>query len=676
MSASKTIAESYLWDFDPSKRQPELLKAWKHFIASGKIPAQVVPDYIAESWRRSREYNIDPHRISAESYLSPEAYRKRIDRSRRIVNLASPIIENLFESFGASRYVVSLYDSKGYHLIRLAQPEDLKLREQHGLVAGLCFDETSVGTTGFSLACLLRRPVRMIGCEHYLELLHHVSGVYAPIINPRTNDAVGVIAVGGTVLVEYPQAESIVVAASTAIENLLELDQAKTETVIYSRSLQMTIDSLEDGIVVLDHLGNIREMNLAARQALKLGRGAAEKKKITELPDGAPLGEVVAEALQFADREVYQSEIQLGDNSYLVKVKSIRKENDTAHGVLIQLKNIRDLSQMLHDITVEQPRYALDSIVGSSASISEIKNLARTAARTDAPVIIEGESGTGKEMIAQAVHNASVRKWKPFVAVNCAAIPVELIESIIFGHKKGAFTGAVRTHIGKFELAHEGTLFLDEIADMPKTMQAKMLRALEEGRIERVGGEKPITVNVRIVSASNKNLLEQVHQKLFRQDLFFRLNVFRVTIPPLRERKEDIADLAHLFVDEFMPVFEKRVSKLSSAYIQCLLDYDWPGNVRELRNAVQYSMARLNGRTLRPEHLEGFFPGVGEDHPLIKRNTAGSLILSEFEKKMIRDALKLYSGNKTEAAKALGIGRATLYRKLKTMQALNLNVPY
>lgn len=669
MSPTKTTIESYSWDFDPSKRQPELLKVWKSFVATGKIHPQIVPDYIAESWQRSREYGIDPHRISPKSYLSPAAYRERVESSRRIKILASPIIENLFESFGASRYVVSLYDSKGYHLMRLAQAKDLLLREQHGLVAGLCFDETSVGTTGFSLACRLRRPVRMVGCEHYLEMLHHVSGVYAPIINPRSNDVVGVIAVGGTVLVEYPQAESIVVAASTAIENLLELDQAKTETVIYSRSLEMTIDSLEDGIVVIDQRGNIREMNLAARQTLMVRQGEAEKKKITELSNAGPLVDIMEAALQFENHEDYQSEIQMGDHSYLVKAKSIRKENDTTHGVLIQLKNIRDLSQMLHDITVEQPRYTLGSIVGSSASISEIKNIAGTAARTEAPVIIEGESGTGKEMVAQAVHNASIRRRKPFVAVNCAAIPMELIESIIFGHKKGAFTGAIRTHIGKFELAHEGTLFLDEIADMPKTMQAKMLRAIEDGRIERVGGEKPITVDVRIVSASNKNLLNQVRQNLFRQDLFFRLNVFRITIPPLRERREDIVDLARLFVDEFMPVFQKRVSKLSAAYTQCLLDYGWPGNVRELRNAIQYSMARLSGRTLMPVHLEGFFPGVGEEHPLIERNTAGNLSLSESEEKLIWDALKLHGGNKTEAAKALGIGRATLYRKLRSMQA-------
>ena len=668
MSPHPHIRASSSWDFDPSKRQPELLAAWQKFIDTGEIAGDVVRPDIAASWRRSREYGVDPHRISPKSYLSPKAYRQRVEQGNRIVKLASPIMENLFESFGASRYIVALYDEKGYHLMRLAQPEDLRLREENGLTLGICFDEKSVGTSGFSLACRHRRPVRMIGCEHYMKTLHHISGVYAPIFHPRSGEIVGVIAVGGTVLVEYPQADSIVVAASTAISNLLELDQAKTETAIYSRSLQMTIDSLEDGILVVDHLGNIRGMNLTARQALRIDRGSSGPQNISDHHFAAALSEIVDETLRFGKRETQQPEIQLGDHSYLVKAKCIRTENDTPQGVLVQLKNIRDLSQMLHDVTVEQPRFTLDAVVGKGASIAAVKSMAKTAARTDAPVIIEGESGTGKEMIAQAIHNAGSRRWKPFVAVNCAAIPVELIESIIFGHKKGAFTGAVRTHIGKFELAHEGTLFLDEVGEMPMTMQAKMLRAIEEGKIERVGGEKPIKIDVRIVSATNKNLLEQVRQNLFRKDLFFRLNVFRISLPPLRERIGDLVDLTHLFVAEFSRLFERQVFRVSQAYLRRLQDHTWPGNVRELRNAVQYSMARLNGRTLKPEHLEGFFPADQAQPETGERGASQNLSLSELETTLIRDALKQHSGNKTEACKSLGIGRATLYRKLKAMR--------
>ena len=311
MNSAIQSNESYSWDFDPSNRQPELLNAWKTFIDSGKINNRIIPDHIAESWRRSRENNIDPHHFSPKSYLNAKAYRKQVKQNSRLIDLASPIIENLFESFGAKRYIVSLYDAKGYHLMRLAQPMDIKLREDHGLVTGLCYDETSVGTSGFGLARRLRRPVKVIGCEHYLEPLHHISGVYAPIINRRTNTLIGVIAVGGAVLVEHHQAESIVVAASTAIENLLELDQTKTEMLIYSQSLQMTIDSLEDGIIVLDHLGNIREMNLMARQTLKLGGSVAENSNIGKLPYASPLAEIVTKALRYGNREVVDPKCEL-----------------------------------------------------------------------------------------------------------------------------------------------------------------------------------------------------------------------------------------------------------------------------------------------------------------------------------------------------------------------------
>ena len=448
-----------------------------------------------------------------------------------MVELATPIIKNLFESFGASRYVVALYDADGYHLVRMAQVDDLILREKAGLRSGLCFDERHMGTTGFGLAKRLKKPLRVIGCEHYISLMHHVSGVYAPIFEPHSREVVGVIAVSGATLVEYPQAESIVVTASTAIESLLELDRAKKEMFIYSKSLEMTVESLEDGLVLVDKSGVIREMNLAARQAIGLSYNDALNQNIADLALCAPLREMVASVLAAPKREVHQVECQLGGGVFLAKAKGVRQAKRLVQGVLIQLKNVQDLSRMLHEVTEAQPRYKMESLVGSSQAMIRIKELAGVAAGTEAPVIIEGESGTGKEVVAQAIHNAGARRWKPFVAVNCAAVPTELIESTIFGHNRGAFTGAVRTHIGKFELANGGTLFLDEIGDMPKTMQAKMLRAIEEGKIERVGSERPLPVDVRILSATNRDLLDLVQRGLFREDLFFRLNVFRIMIP-------------------------------------------------------------------------------------------------------------------------------------------------
>ncbi|MBW2000431.1 MAG: sigma 54-interacting transcriptional regulator [Deltaproteobacteria bacterium] len=660
--------QSSAWGFDPSTQQPELLRAWNRFQETGHPDPDVVSPHIAESWIRSRRHNIDPFGLPCDS-LEQDEYRKRVQASAGLINLATPIIENLFESFGSSRYVVALYDSDGYHLLRLAQPEDIRLRENLGLKIGLCFDERSAGTCGFSLAKISKQMIRIAGCEHYLKLLHNLVGIYAPILEPRSRKVIGVIAVGGASLLQYPQTESIVVAARTAIENLLELDRAKRRLFIYSKSLQFAIDFQDDAIILVDRKGRVYEMNQAARKALGLYEEDVTRLHIADVKQFMPISKIITDALLLSDQETIEAECRLGNNMYLLKAQGVRKSGENIEGVLVQMKSVRDLSKICREMTVEQPRYTFEHIVGSSKAIQEVISLARFAARVDGPVVIEGESGTGKELVAQAIHNASRRKHKPFIPVNCAAIPSELIESTIFGHEKGAFTGAVRTHMGKFEMADSGTFFLDEISDMPKTMQAKMLRAIEEGKIDRVGGTRPILVDVRILSATNKDLFELVRSGLFREDLYYRLNVFRIFIPPLRERKEDIIDLIYKMVDEFSAIYEKHLFQVSKGYIDRLLDYDWPGNVRELKNAIQYSIARLEGDSLLAAHLDGFFRHEKrpESHLPEKSEAKGMARLVDLERKMIIETLRSHNDNKTEAARALGISRATLYRKLKSL---------
>ncbi len=652
------------WGYDPSKRQPKLFKAWQRFIKSGEIEKDIVPSHVAESWVRSRDYNIDPYHISADAYLPEDQYRKLIHRNKHLINIASPILKNLFESFGKAYYVVALYDRNGYHLVRLAQPEDLRMREKQGIRMGLRFDEETVGTCGVSLVKRLKKTLRVVGCEHYLSLLHQLSSVYAPIFRPKTDDLLGVIAVGGASFIHYPYAESIVVAASTAIENLLELDKAKEELSVYSKSLQLTIDSLDDGIIVVDRNGHVYEMNMPARKLLGLGPADNLDMPVSSLPSCEPLNELIQGALNAPDPKSGRTECRIGPKTFIVEVKSAYDEWGHVKGVLVQMKDIQDLSRTFQGVAEHQPRYSIENIIGSSKAIGEIKHLIQIAASSEGPVIIEGESGTGKEIVAQAIHNASNRRNKPFVAINCAAIPLELIEATIFGHEKGAFTGATRTQIGKFELAENGTLFLDEIADMPEPMQAKMLRAIGERRIERVGGKDPISIDVRILTATNKNLIEQVQKVKFRQDLFYRLNVFRIVIPPLRERKEDIPDLVYHFINEFAPVLKKRILKVSKSFIDALTEQPFPGNVRELRNAIQYSMAGTDAGTLTAANLKGFFlHGSLDEKKNIKIPGKGER-LAEIEKQIIQDTLKACRGNKTKAARMLGIGRATLYRRL------------
>ncbi|MCK4820618.1 sigma 54-interacting transcriptional regulator, partial [bacterium] len=450
---------------------------------------------------------------------------------------------------------------------------------------GLCFDERNVGTCGFSLVKRLGKPLQITGCEHYSAMLHYVTGAYAPIFEPNTKKLIGVFGVAGAKTLPNPHTLAIVVAATTAIENLIELNQARQDLFVFAKSLQIAINSLEDGVILVDKDRRICEVNSVAIKVLGLEKEHICGKDISELRQFSELEDAITDSLRFKKPDVRETDCRINNKTYLASIKSLRKvPHEGVQGAIVQLKNVSELREIFQKLAGDSPRYTIANMVGSSKQMLEIKNLVNIAAKSDGSVIIEGESGTGKEVIAQAIHNASSRKKRPFEVINCAAIPHELLESTLFGHEKGSFTGASSTHIGKFELGDEGTLFFDEISDMSPAMQAKMLRAIEERKIERVGGKRPFDVDVKIIAATNRNLYDLVRKKLFRADLFYRLNVFLISLPPLRDRKGDIFELVHTFLAEFAPFSQKAITKVSDAYFDILLNYDWPGNIRELRN--------------------------------------------------------------------------------------------
>ncbi|HHT9121014.1 MAG TPA: sigma-54-dependent transcriptional regulator [Candidatus Hypogeohydataceae bacterium YC41] len=304
-------------------------------------------------------------------------------------------------------------------------------------------------------------------------------------------------------------------------------------------------------------------------------------------------------------------------------------------------------------------------IVGKSPRTQSISHLIKRLAPTNATVLISGESGTGKELIARALHFYSPRKNRPFVVLNSAAIPEGLLESELFGHEKGAFTGAICQRKGKFEHAHRGTLFLDEVGDMPMAIQSKLLRVLEDGRVVKVGSNEPVAVDVRIVAATNKDLEELIKAEKFREDLYFRLNVVSIKVSPLRERQEDIPLLIDYFVKEFSSVYGK-VCSITPEAKKKLLSYAWPGNVRELRNCLE-SMAVMNLDGLLkvediPEHIS--LGRMEEDRIRLRRTGLVGVSIEEMEKELIKNTLAAVGGNREASAKILGIGERTLYRKL------------
>ena len=352
----------------------------------------------------------------------------------------------------------------------------------------------------------------------------------------------------------------------------------------------------------------------------------------------------------------------------------IQKPIDVDH-LLLLLRRCREHRELRYENLLLkdefQQRYRLPAIIGESPQIVEVSQTIQRVAPTDSTVLLQGESGTGKELFARAIHQLSPRRDRPFVAINCAAIPDTLIENELFGHDKGAFTGAVARQLGKFELADTGTIFLDEIGDLGIAMQSKILRVLQERRFERVGGTATIDVDVRIICATNRTLAADVKQGRFREDLFFRVNVFPVTIPPLRARKDDIDALADFFVQRFARELAKAGLRISDAARAALHAYDWPGNIRELENCIERAAILCDGNVIEPRDLHLDAPGGAPDDLLRETfdlsgtiGDASDRVLRIVERLKIADALR-HSPSRAAAADALGIAPRTLAAKMK-----------
>lgn len=360
------------------------------------------------------------------------------------------------------------------------------------------------------------------------------------------------------------------------------------------------------------------------------------------------------------------------------KIEEVRALAERAVRTYRSLSEVQQLKEKL----ALAEEYKFENIVGSSSQMKEIFQLIKQVAKTDATVLIYGESGTGKELVARAIHRHSLRKNKPFVEINCAAIPEGLLESELFGHEKGAFTGAVAQKQGKFELADGGTLFLDEIGDMSLATQAKVLRVLQEQKFERVGGTTPISVDIRVIAATNKDLAKGVQEKWFREDLYFRLNVVPIYLPPLRERKEDINLLVCHFLDIYNKKYNKNVKGVTDTVMDFFMRYHWPGNVRELENVIQRAVVLTEKDVIDEEFLPIIMQHIPKKDKIAvsqkeesDRATEGiniqpleetlSKTIADVEKKEILKALELTSWNKTKAAEYLKISRKTLHQKIK-----------
>jgi len=437
-----------------------------------------------------------------------------------------------------------------------------------------------------------------------------------------------------------------------------------------AKFLTNIVETIKDGLMVVDSEGHILFFNKAAEEITGYSRNEVMGKSCTLLDSDTCV--ILTESGRQRSCDLFDKgslcnkrcriRAQSGRAVYLLKNAVVLKdETDQIIGAVETMTDITSLYMKeleLEELKQElRKEYWFMGLLGTSSPMQNLYEQIRNSALSEAPVLISGESGTGKNLTAKAIHTLSRRKDGPFIGINCASLNEQLLESELFGHKKGSFTGAISDRIGRFEAANNGTIFLDEIGDMSLTMQAKLLTVLEEKVVERVGEQKPIPANVRLISATNKDLSQLVSEGKFREDLFYRVNSIVIKTPPLRERVEDIPLLASHYLKKISAVNNKDIRRISSPALDILVNYSWPGNVRHLVNALEHSAITCKGDTIGRSDLPDY----------VTRGNKMERKENQTDHENIRSVLAMYKGNKTLTAKHLGVCRATLWKRLKEL---------
>ncbi|MGD8367635.1 MAG: sigma 54-interacting transcriptional regulator [Desulfobacterales bacterium] len=444
-----------------------------------------------------------------------------------------------------------------------------------------------------------------------------------------------------------------------------------------SRYWKTIVDTLQDGVIVVDPKGRVLAMNPSAERltGYRSEELTGKSCRVLDCTGCRIIGKGPAEQWcgLYAEGDVRAKKCMITnkENRTVNIIKNASVLRDESGKVIGAVETLTDMSEIVRQQEeIHSLRRTLHleegyhGILGKSAVMQDLFELIDNVAPTDSPVMIQGESGTGKELVARAIHDASPRSGKPFVKVNCASLNENLLESELFGHTRGAYTGADRDRIGRFEAAHGGTIFLDEIGDVPLSTQVKLLRVLEEREIERVGDHRPIKVDVRIVSATHKLLDVLTGEGTFREDLYFRINVFPIQIPPLRDRSEDIPAIVQHFIRENNKKTGKKILGLTPEAMERLIAHPWPGNVRELRNVIEYAFVLCNSGGIAVGHLP---PKIAADRPAAcpDPTDATDAAKDRAEREALLRALDQSGGNRTETARRLGVSRVTVWKRMK-----------
>lgn len=659
--------------------------AWKKFISSQEYDYSSIRPEILESWKRSRAFSVDPIH-SKTTILTPEELNCRINLNRLLLNTARPYMERLYSIVEGSGSYLLIADKDGYILDMIGDKEIIEKGKDTQLVIGANRSERYAGTNAIGTCLQLKKPVQMWDGEHYVQPHKDFSCSSAPIFDSN-NNLLGCLNLTGSKTEIHTHTLGMVSSAADGITKELKIRKINQEIEMVSAQRNIIIETISSGLILLDEADNIIQIN---KNALSMLNFTYEDVIGTNLFDLISIDEpydhgfhFLHEGIEFynKDTDIYYKNSDMPPVKFNMSTNFVKDSKGLQTGTVIRLNEPKLINKLVNKISGYQSSYTFDSIIGSSPAIRDMIGACNRVAKSSLNVLILGESGTGKELVAQAIHNASKYANGPFVAINCGALPKGLIESELFGYERGSFTGANKEgNPGKFELADGGTIFLDEVGDMPLDVQVSLLRVLQTKEIIRIGGKYPRKVNVRIIAATNRDLETLIEAKTFREDLYYRLNVFSIHVPPLRDRKEDIIELANHFIDNFASSKGRKL-RLSKEVSRLLIKYPWYGNVRELENAIERAVNITDEDEILFEHLpksiQDFFD-THEDHEA-ETQTGSNIIPQERQVNRISSDYSLLAsnrnaiitclmktkGNVQSAAAMLGISRRTLYRKME-----------
>lgn len=652
-----------------------LLLAWRDFNQTGQLDRDILCPEVAASWRRCAAMKLNPNAASIPVKLSKSELARVCSENRVFIDVALPFMRFLEAAVRGTGFILVLTEASGIVLEAFGDESVMERARENNYIPGCSRIESEVGTNAIGLALYERKPIQLTGPEHFHVRNHGWTCASAPVFAPD-GKILGTVTLSGESMAAHRHTLGMVISAAEAIQDRLRKRELSREKDRADELLNSVMRSVSEAILTVDASGVISNINLRAVKILGIKPEDYLGKSLSVLlPGSGGLLESIRAGAQSPPVEIG---IDRGrGRSFFIAKPYMLTEGGAVGGAIVVLTEQREFLNSVREISGFNAIFNFEDIVGKSSVLRRQIELASIAARLDSRILITGETGTGKELFAQAIHNGSLRRNGPFVALNCAAIPRDLLESEIFGYVGGAFTGARKGgQVGKLELADGGTVFLDEISQMPLDLQAKLLRVLQDGLITRLGDTKPVRVDTRVLAATNEDLVEKSRAGGFRLDLYYRLGVVEILLPTLRERTGDVALLADYILGRICQRFDGRHVEISPAALAYLESYEWPGNIRELENVLEMAVIICAGDIIEPGHLTkrvlasgvnstvGVTPGpLREDVLLVARGEI--LPMKDIELEVLKATIKEFGGNIALVARKLGISRSTIYRRMK-----------